>query len=125
MWTDLCGHATLAADHVLFTYLANQKSEICFSTKSGDLLISKKLKGLEMDFPASLPRSVVPPDNLLLGLGIKPKRVHGAFDYIIELENESAVVALSPDLAAWKVVDYMRVKSLYNRAIFRAVVCRL
>jgi PhzF family phenazine biosynthesis protein len=29
---DLCGHATLAAAHVLFTHLTYQKPEICFTT---------------------------------------------------------------------------------------------
>ena len=52
-----------------------------------------------------MPRSVVPPDNLLLGLGIKPKAAPAAFDYIIELEDQPAVVALSPDLALWKILD--------------------
>jgi len=42
---DLCGHATLAADHVLFTYLAYQKSKICFSTKNSDLLVTNKVEG--------------------------------------------------------------------------------
>ena len=91
---DLCGHATLAAAHVLFTHLGYPKPEICFTTKSGDLLVTKRSEGLEMDFPASMPKSVVPPDNLLLGLGIKPKSVLAAFDYIIELKDEQAVIWL-------------------------------
>jgi PhzF family phenazine biosynthesis protein len=99
---NLCGHATLAAAHVLFTHLNYQKSKICFTTKSGDLLVTKRSKGLEMDFPASMPKPIIAPDNLLLGLGIKPKAVLAAFDYIIELEDELAVAALSPDLALWK-----------------------
>lgn len=102
---DLCGHATLAVAHVLFTHLAYQKSEICFSTKSGDLLVTKTAEGLEMDFPASMPKPVTATDNLLLGLGIKPKAVLAAFDYIIELEDEPAVAALSPDLTLWKTLD--------------------
>lgn len=102
---DLCGHATLAAAHVLFTHLNYQKSEICFTTKSGDLLVTKRADGLEMDFPASMPKPVSATDNLLLGLGIKPKAVLAAFDYIIELEDELAVAALSPDLALWKTLD--------------------
>jgi PhzF family phenazine biosynthesis protein len=102
---DLCGHATLAAAHVLFTHLNYQKSTVCFTTKSGDLLVTKKTKGLEMDFPASMPKSVTPSDNLLLGLGIKPKAVLAAFDYIIELEDEQAVIELCPDLALWKTLD--------------------
>jgi PhzF family phenazine biosynthesis protein len=102
---DLCGHATLAAAHVLFAHLHYQKSKICFTTKSGNLLVTKKSDGLEMDFPASMPKPVVPPDNLLLGLGIKPKAVHAAFDYIIELEDEQSVMELSPDLFLWKTLD--------------------
>jgi hypothetical protein len=35
---------------------AYKKHEIFFSTKSSDLLVTKKSKGLEMDFPASMPR---------------------------------------------------------------------
>ena len=58
-----------------------------------------------MDFPASMPKPVIAPDNLLLGLGIKPKAVLAAFDYIIELEDELAVAALSPDLALWKTLE--------------------
>ena len=102
---DLCGHATLAAAHVLFKHLGHKKSDICFSTKSGDLLVTKKSKGLEMDFPASLPKLVKAPDNLTIGLGIKARAVSAAFDYIVELDNEEAVRTLSPDLALWKTID--------------------
>jgi PhzF family phenazine biosynthesis protein len=107
---DLCGHATLAAAHVLFKHLGHEKSEICFTTKSGDLLVTKKLNSLEMDFPASLPKPAIAPENLLLGLGggklgIKPKAVSAAFDYIIELDNEDAVKTLTPDFALWKTID--------------------
>ena len=58
-----------------------------------------------MDFPASLPKTVIAPDNLLLGLGIKHKAVSAAFDYIIELDSEDAVKTLSPDFELWKTID--------------------
>ena len=104
---DLCGHATLAAAHVLFTHLGYQKHKICFDTKSGDLVVTKKSNGLEMDFPASLPKPVIAPDNLLLGLGggIKPKAIFAAFDYIIELDDEAAVKTLSPNFELWNTID--------------------
>ena len=102
---DLCGHATLAAAHVLFTHLGFEKSEICFTTKSGELLVTKGANELEMDFPASMPVPVIAPDNLLDGLGVKPKAVSAAFDYIIELEDEQAVATLTPNLAPWKTLD--------------------
>jgi PhzF family phenazine biosynthesis protein len=102
---DLCGHATLAAAHVLFSHLDYQQGEICFTTKSGDLFVSKTSNGLKMDFPASMPKPVASPDNLLLGLGINSKAVLAAFDYFIELEDEQAVKTLKPDLALWKRLD--------------------
>lgn len=102
---DLCGHATLAAAHVLFSHLAYQQPQICFMTKSGELLVTKTSDGLQMDFPASMPKAVASPDNLLLGLGTNPKAVLAAFDYIIELDDEQAVQALIPDLALWKLLD--------------------
>ncbi|WP_339723411.1 PhzF family phenazine biosynthesis protein [uncultured Paraglaciecola sp.] len=102
---DLCGHATLAVAHVLFTHLAYQQPQICFTTKSGELLVTKTSDGLTMDFPASMPKAVVAPDNLLLGLGATPKAVLAAFDYIIELEDEQGVSSVIPDLALWKTLD--------------------
>lgn len=102
---DLCGHATLAAAHVLFNHLDFKQPAICFTTKSGDLIVTKKAHGLEMDFPASMPTAIVPPNNLLLGLGVQPKAVSAAFDFIIELADQQAVVNLSPDLALWKTLD--------------------
>lgn len=102
---DLCGHATLAAAHVLFSHLAYQQPKICFITKSGELLVTKTSDGLAMDFPASMPKVVQAPDDLLLGLGARPKAVLAAFDYIIELENEQAVTSLKPNLTLWKHLD--------------------
>lgn len=58
-----------------------------------------------MDFPASLPKPVTSTDNLLLGLGIKTIEVLSVFDYFIELEGESAVAALLPDLALWRPLN--------------------
>lgn len=102
---DLCGHATLAAAHVLFSHLAYQPPQICFMTKSGELLVTKTSDGLAMDFPASMPKVVQAPDDLLLGLGARPKAVLAAFDYIIELEDEQAVTSLKPNLTLWKHLD--------------------
>lgn len=102
---DLCGHATLASAHVLFTHLAYEHPNICFTTKSGDLLVTKTSEGLQMDFPASMPTAVASQDNLLLGLGVNSNAVLAAFDYIIELDDEQTVKTLKPDLALWKLLD--------------------
>ena len=39
---DLCGHATLAAAHIIFTELNYTKTIIEFSSKSGILTVEKK-----------------------------------------------------------------------------------
>ena len=85
---DLCGHATLAAAHVIFKHLRYSGSEISFSTRSGKLVVKKAVNGLLMDFPASKLKTVKPEDNLVAGLGQKPKEVFAAFDYVAVFDNE-------------------------------------
>ena len=48
---DLCGHATLASAHVLFTELGYPQEMIVFKTKSGDLTVIRDGEMYEMDFP--------------------------------------------------------------------------
>jgi PhzF family phenazine biosynthesis protein len=102
---DLCGHATLAAAYVLYEHLGYSGSEISFSTRSGTLIVQKAAKGLRIDFPASMPVAVQPPDNLVAGLGLKPKEVLAAFDYIAVLDSEDEVKNLNPDFSAWLDLD--------------------
>ena len=42
---DLCGHATLASAFVLFELLEYAQPEIVFSSRSGDLLVSRRGQG--------------------------------------------------------------------------------
>jgi len=49
---DLCGHATLAAAHVLFNHLDYAGDEIAFNTRSGELRVKYSATGLTLDFPA-------------------------------------------------------------------------
>ena len=50
---DLCGHATLAAAHVLFEHLQHPADDILFHTRSGDLRVRRSAAGLTLDFPAA------------------------------------------------------------------------
>ena len=47
MQVSLCGHATLASAHYLFTSICEKYDEIRFITKSG-ILTAKKIFGLEL-----------------------------------------------------------------------------
>lgn len=102
---DLCGHATLAAAHVLFQHLAYSGTEIKFQTKSGELIVGKTDTGYAMDFPASKLTLTEPPADLLQGLGVKPAAVYSAFDYVVVLDNEAAVRNLKPQFANWLDLD--------------------
>ncbi|MGI9536184.1 MAG: PhzF family phenazine biosynthesis protein [Desulfocapsaceae bacterium] len=98
---DLCGHATLAAAYVLYKHLGYSGPEISFSTRSGNLVVRKGAKGLDMDFPASMPEVIQSPDKLVAGLGIEPKEVLAAFDYIAVFDNEDQIENLNPDFSKW------------------------
>ncbi|MDU0353380.1 PhzF family phenazine biosynthesis protein [Paraglaciecola aquimarina] len=103
---DLCGHATLAAAHVLYQHLDYAEPEVKFQTRSGELLVAKNETGYVMDFPATVPQLIAPPAALLAGLdGIVPKAVLAAFDYVVVLESEQAVRDLKPKFAEWLTLD--------------------
>jgi PhzF family phenazine biosynthesis protein len=60
MEVDLCGHATLATAHALFTSFRCIPGKITFSTKSGNLVVSKTTvvessNRYEMRFPYNMP----------------------------------------------------------------------
>lgn len=96
----LCGHATLASSHVLWTegYLkANQTAR--FHTKSGLLTAQREANGwIMMDFPATLEKPVTPPAGLAEALGVSPLYVgRNQFDYLVEIESAEMIRALKPD----------------------------
>jgi PhzF family phenazine biosynthesis protein len=94
---DLCGHATLATAHVLFTHLNYTKEKIRFKTKSGLLEVIKSSSGYRMSFPASELEQIETPEILSVGLGATPVQTLKAFDYIVVFESESQIRALLPN----------------------------
>ncbi len=61
----LCGHATLAAAHVVMRHLRPDLTEVTFDTRSGPLSVVKQGERLTMDFPRVV-GSEAPPDPALL-----------------------------------------------------------
>ena len=94
---DLCGHATLAAAHVLFDVLGYPNPSITFETRSGELIVGRKSNLLIMDFPARPPAACLAPDELAEALGKQPAEVLSADDYLAVFDNEEAVRAIDPD----------------------------
>jgi predicted PhzF superfamily epimerase YddE/YHI9 len=92
---ELCGHATLASAHVLWTEGRVGAGEpIRFDTASGPLAARPGPGGaIWLDFPATPAAPVEPPDGPLDALGGGAARFvgRGRFDYLVELADEAAV----------------------------------
>jgi predicted PhzF superfamily epimerase YddE/YHI9 len=99
---ELCGHATLASAHVLWSEGRIGAGEpIRFASASGPLAARPGPDGIIwLDFPATPAEPVGPPSGLVEALGAgAPRWVgRGRFDYLVELEDEAAVRDLAPDL---------------------------
>ena len=102
---DLCGHATLAAAHVLFVNMGYPSSKITFETRSGDLVVERKSECLEMDFPARPPAACSAQNSLVEALGRRPIETLSADDYVAVFESEAAVRAIDPDFGLLRRLD--------------------
>jgi len=100
----LCGHATLAAAHVLFAELGLTAAEVTFDTRSGPLRVRRAGEIYEMDFPALPPRRIETPPGLAEALGVEPVEVWVASYLVAVLQDEAAVRACQPDLVRLNAV---------------------
>jgi len=99
---DLCGHATLASAHVLWEdgHLP-AGAQARFHSRSGLLLADRRGDWIELDFPATITIPAEPPPHLLEALGVTASYVgKNNFDYLVEVESEERLRALTPDFTA-------------------------
>lgn len=111
MEVDLCGHATLASAHILFTLgILPDMEDAVFSTKSGVLTARRKGDLIEMDFPSEDPWEVEMPEDLLMAIPQVPIYVgRNRFDYIALYESEKIIRSAVPEM------DHVR--ALYSRGL--------
>jgi len=104
---DLCGHATLASAHILFTELGYEGDTIHFETvKAGTLTVKRNGDKYTMDFPSRPPIPIEIPNGLIEALGgKKPKAVLRSRDYFLEYESEDDIAQISPDFFALSKMD--------------------
>ncbi|MDA1314478.1 MAG: PhzF family phenazine biosynthesis protein [Acidobacteria bacterium] len=106
---DLCGHATLAAAHVLWLHENHAPDEeLHFHTRSGLLTARKEGDWIELNFPATPETEVLPPPALLYSLGADINYVYvgkNQFDYIVEVADEQTVRTLRPNFRELKELD--------------------
>src|SRR5579884_2107848 len=90
---DLCGHATLASAHVLWSdgHLPTEQ-QARFHTRSGLLTAEKRGEWIELDFPTEPAVPVEAPAALLDALGAAPVAVsRNRMDYLVELAGAQLV----------------------------------
>jgi PhzF family phenazine biosynthesis protein len=98
---DLCGHATLAAAHVMFEHEGITGNVIRFQSRSGELLVTKNNQLLTLNFPADPAEQIEFFPELLAGFNIKPLEAYkGKMDYVLVFENEKQIREVQPDLRA-------------------------
>ncbi|MDB9783125.1 PhzF family phenazine biosynthesis isomerase, partial [Winogradskyella sp.] len=91
---DLCGHATLAASHVIHTTLSQRGTPIRFETLSGTLTVAISGGVYYLDLPARPPVLSELPENIWEALSLKPKVVMKARDYILVYDDPSDIAAI-------------------------------
>lgn len=89
---DLCGHATLAAAHVLKEMLNVGGDRICFTTLSGDLGVSVKGGIYWLDFPSRVPVPASLPSAISEALNILPTAVLKSRDYVLVYDSEEDIM---------------------------------
>ncbi|WP_138752013.1 PhzF family phenazine biosynthesis protein [Paenibacillus sinopodophylli] len=104
---DLCGHATLAAAHIMWqTGRVQPDVTVRFHTKSGLLTARRSGDWIEMDFPVETPLAVVAPEELIQGLGLIPRFVgRNRMDFFTEIDSEETLRALQPDFSLLARLD--------------------
>lgn len=97
---QLCGHATLASAHILFTEYEYAGETINFETKSGRLVVSKIPEDRYlMDFPCDEPKSVEEFAYIASIMNVQGLECfQGKDDFLLILKDEKAVLAAQPDL---------------------------
>jgi PhzF family phenazine biosynthesis protein len=106
---DLCGHATLASAHVIFTQLDHGADTINFTCKSGKLEVKKKNDLIELNFPSRMPEPCDAPEDLLKGINLKPNKVLKSRDYFLVFDSEEDIKNITPNYAHLNKLDVVGV----------------
>jgi PhzF family phenazine biosynthesis protein len=106
---DLCGHATLAAGHVLFRHVYPSAIKLSFRTQSGILHVERTGERLSLDFPSRPGKPVPVSEELTAALGVKPRECCLARDLLAVFDDESIVRNLRPNFTALSALDVFAV----------------
>lgn len=99
---DLCGHATLAAAHIILSELNPTAQSVTFTTQvAGTLTVTKSSQGYTLDFPSRAGEKVeintIPAFVLDSISSMKPTEAYQARDLMLVYNNEEIVRNIKPD----------------------------
>jgi PhzF family phenazine biosynthesis protein len=98
---DLCGHATLATAHVLYSHLGYEGARAVFHTRSGALRVERAGHGYRMDFPADEPVRMEASEIVSRALGAEVAELwRGRDDFMAVLDTQKQIEQLQPDMVA-------------------------
>lgn len=108
---DLCGHATLAAAHVLFRHMGIKTSEIKFGSKSGILKVTREGDLLTLDFPRYELKPAALPHEAAMAFGEKPLDAfsHENKTLILVMPDVISLSTLTPDMRVLAQLPYKAV----------------
>ncbi len=104
---DLCGHATLASAHVLWSTGEHPLDRPArFDTRSGILTATRRGDWIELDFPATPEQATSVPPGLLEALELPSVYVgKSRFDYLVEVDDEATVRRMRPDFSRLRALE--------------------
>jgi PhzF family phenazine biosynthesis protein len=103
---DLCGHATLAAAHIIMDIRAEvADGRVAFESRSGELVVNRDGDLYALDFPARPPSEREPDEKLFEALGATPRLLLGARDLFCVFDTEAEVRAVTPNMEKLAAVD--------------------
>jgi PhzF family phenazine biosynthesis protein len=94
---DLCGHATIAAAHVLSRHLNYSLPYIRFYSKSGELMVTVDSKRFTLNFPSRKPKPTDIPRIISDAIQEKPVEVLKSRDYVLVFESEEKIRRMKPN----------------------------
>jgi PhzF family phenazine biosynthesis protein len=108
---DLCGHATLASAHILFSEGIVAADSVRFETlQSGPLFVTRSGELLSLDFPARESRPLPPPVGLAETLGAVPTEVYQSVrDLLAVFEDEATIAQMKPDFQRLEQLEWFAV----------------
>lgn len=107
---DLCGHATLAAAHVMFREIGLKAMEIKFQTKSGMLVAKRSGDGIRLDFPIGNPQPAKLPEPIFDSLGISRDEIEAVLfckamnKFLVHLKDPGLVSRIEPNFG--RMLEY-------------------